>query len=275
MDETVSASLFIFQNFFRFVTTLSLFPLAICQRKVSFNRNAYFLHISLLLFQFVLVAHLALKHIYYGLTGIFFSIVGQRLCVPVITGGIGAGKSTLGHYFASNGFLVIDSDSINRQLMVPGTFAYESLIHKFGLGIVLPSGEIDRAALREIVFNDDAKRKMLNRCLHKYIIYQIIWEVFRHRILSWNDRIVIEVPLLYDTPLSWICGPIIVCVASVDTRVSRCQTRNADLSRNIILNIIKSQPTNEKLIAWGDFVIENESSIEEYHKRAQELLDFL
>ncbi|BAM39308.1 uncharacterized protein TOT_010000767 [Theileria orientalis strain Shintoku] len=184
----------------------------------------------------VLVSH---KYPIYGILGVLVHIVGRRLCVPAITGGIGAGKSTLGKYLSENGFYVIDSDSIGRQFLVSGTAGYRNLVKNFGECILSPDGEIDKAVLREMVYSDPAKRKLLNKCLHKYIISKIVWDVVKYRILSWKSLIVIEVPLLYETHLSWVCGPIIVCSASEETRLQRCQRRNSEIPKNTYLNIMK------------------------------------
>eukprot|EP00375_Theileria_parva_P003647 XP_766332.1 dephospho-CoA kinase [Theileria parva strain Muguga] len=171
------------------------------------------------------------------------------------------------------GFYVIDSDSIGRQFLVPGTVGYRNLVRSFGEIILKDDGQIDKAVLREIVYNDKSKLNMLNKCLHTHIIYKIVWEVVKYKILKWKELLVIEVPLLYETHLSWVCAPIIVCSASEETRLQRCQTRNSEISKDIYINIMKSQTPYDKLLDWGDVIIENESTLEDYYKSAQVLME--
>ncbi|UVC54132.1 Dephospho-CoA kinase [Theileria orientalis] len=218
---------------------LLLLPLSVFAKKISYNRNGFLYKLVLYVAGIPYLVFISHKYPIYGILGIIIHIIGRRLCVPAITGGIGAGKSTLGKYLSENGFYVIDSDSIGRQFLVSGTPGYRNLVKNFGECILAPDGEIDKAVLREIVYSDPSKRKLLNRCLHKYIISKIVWDVVKYRILSWKNLIVIEVPLLYETHLSWVCGPIIVCSASEETRLRRCQTRNAHIPKNTYRNIMK------------------------------------
>lgn len=102
---------------------------------------------------------------------------------------------------ADQGYTVIDCDAINRevcahriknifyQLLLPGSPAYASAIRKFGASIVLDNGEIDRARLRDIIFNDESKRLQLNKCLHTYIGLRVICNIFKYRILHWRQHV--------------------------------------------------------------------------------------
>ncbi|UVC49508.1 Dephospho-CoA kinase [Theileria orientalis] len=218
---------------------LVILPISLFAKKVSYNRKGFLIKILLYTASLRYLILISIKYPIYGILGTILFIIGRRLCVPAITGGIGAGKSTLGKYLSENGFYVIDSDSIGRQFLVSGTAGYRNIVKNFGECVLAPDGEIDKAVLREMVYSDPDKRKLLNKCLHKYIISKIVWDVVKYRILSWQDLIVIEVPLLYETHLSWVCGPIIVCSASEETRLRRCQTRNADIPKNTYKNIMK------------------------------------
>ncbi|GIX62914.1 dephospho-CoA kinase [Babesia caballi] len=197
------------------------------------------------------------------------------MCVPAITGGIGSGKSTLAGVLADHGFTVIDCDAINRELLLPGSAAYASVIRKFGPGIVLDNGEIDRTQLREIVFNNEARRMELNKCLHKYIGLRVVWNIFKYRILLWRPRVVLDVPLLYNTPLVLISGPVVVVSSPEETRMDRLVARDRSMSRDTLRNIVKSQVPDSVLRAWGDIVIENNASKEEFVEQAEALVSRL
>lgn len=94
-----------------------------------------------------------------------------------LTGGIGAGKSSVDALLAERGAVVIDADLVAREVVVPGGPAYGPLIERFGTGILRPDGSLDRAALAGIVFNDAAALADLNAITHPPIL-AIIGERF-------------------------------------------------------------------------------------------------
>src|SRR5437868_12149363 len=84
-----------------------------------------------------------------------------------LTGGIGAGKSTVSRLLAERGAVIIDADVIARQVVEPGGPAYQGVVDRFGAGVLLgPDGAIDRPALAAIVFNDDKALADLNAIVH-------------------------------------------------------------------------------------------------------------
>ena len=80
-----------------------------------------------------------------------------------LTGGIGCGKSAAAQYLASLGAAHIDADAISRALTAPGGAALPEIRKAFGDGVFMPDGTLNRAALAQIVFADDAQRAELNR----------------------------------------------------------------------------------------------------------------
>ncbi|CDR94404.1 dephospho-CoA kinase, putative [Babesia bigemina] len=202
-------------------------------------------------------------------------ICSRRMCVPAVTGGIGSGKSTLARVLADNGYTVVDCDAINRELLLPGSPAYASIIRKFGAGIVLDNGEIDRAQLREIVFNNEARRLELNKCLHKYIGLRVIWNIFKYRVLLWRSRVVLDVPLLYNTPLVFVSSPVVVVVSPVESRLERLMSRDGTVPRATLQNIIKAQVSDDVLCAWGDIILDNSQSQEEFVEQVESLISSL
>ena len=94
--------------------------------------------------------------------------MGPRLRIG-LTGGIASGKSTVSQRFAELGIAVIDADVAARAVVEPGTPGLEQVVQRFGSGIVRPDGELDRSALRELIFNDPAARRDLDAILHPLI----------------------------------------------------------------------------------------------------------
>jgi dephospho-CoA kinase len=86
-----------------------------------------------------------------------------------LTGGIASGKSTVSQRFAELGVAVIDADVAARAVAERGTPGLAQVVKRFGEGILSPNGELDRPALRELIFNDPAARRDLDAILHPLI----------------------------------------------------------------------------------------------------------
>lgn len=87
-----------------------------------------------------------------------------------LTGGIGSGKSTVAALFAQHGVPVLDADLIGHELVAPGQACQQQIVDAFGPTILQPDGQLDRAALRQRVFSDQAARKHLEGILHPAIL---------------------------------------------------------------------------------------------------------
>lgn len=86
-----------------------------------------------------------------------------------LTGGIASGKTTVARLFAALGIPVIDSDELAREVVAPGTAGLAAIRARFGPGIIQPDGSLDRRALRQIVFDDEAARRDLESITHPAI----------------------------------------------------------------------------------------------------------
>ena len=94
--------------------------------------------------------------------------MGHRLRIG-LTGGIASGKSTVAQRFLDLGIPVIDADEAARTVVAPGTPGLADVIKRFGSGVVAENGELDRHALRELIFRDPASRRNLEAILHPLI----------------------------------------------------------------------------------------------------------
>lgn len=86
-----------------------------------------------------------------------------------LTGGIASGKTTVARLFAALGIPVIDSDELAREVVAPGTAGLAAIRARFGPGVIQPDGSLDRRALRQIVFDDEAARRDLESITHPAI----------------------------------------------------------------------------------------------------------
>jgi dephospho-CoA kinase len=120
-----------------------------------------------------------------------------------LTGGLGAGKSTVAQMFAARGAVVLQSDAIGRELMEPGQAVYAAIVSRFGAAIVLPDGRLDRAALARAAFAQ-GQVEALNQIVHPAVIAA---QQERMRGLPADAVVVVESALIFETkyagPQGW------------------------------------------------------------------------
>ncbi|CAB4024650.1 dephospho- kinase domain-containing, partial [Paramuricea clavata] len=96
-----------------------------------------------------------------------------------LTGGIASGKSAVSLMLRLLNCEVIDADKIAREVVEPGKPAWKNIVKNFGEDILLPTGDIDRTKLGEIIFSDPQKRRILNRCTHPAIHRAMMWKMLK------------------------------------------------------------------------------------------------
>ncbi|MFC5138588.1 dephospho-CoA kinase [Actinomycetospora rhizophila] len=135
-----------------------------------------------------------------------------------LTGGIGAGKSTVAETLTELGAVVIDADRIAREVVEPGTEGLADVVAAFGEDVLDADGALDRPALGRIVFGDEAKRQKLNGILHPRIGARTAELVAG----ADDDAVVVhDVPLLVENGMGAAFALVVVVDAPVDVRVTR------------------------------------------------------
>jgi dephospho-CoA kinase len=135
-----------------------------------------------------------------------------------LTGGIGAGKSTVATRLAEHGALVIDADAIAREVVEPGTDGLAALVEEFGSDILAEDGTLDRPALAAKAFSDETSRQRLNGILHP----RIATRTGELAAAAAPDAIVVhDVPLLVEARSAASFHLVLVVDAPVETRVRR------------------------------------------------------
>ena len=125
-----------------------------------------------------------------------------------LTGGIGAGKSSVSAGLAERGAAVIDADAIVKELQQPGTVVFDEMVARFGPGIVAEDGGLDRAAVAEVVFTDSQALADLSMIVHPRVHEEIERRLAE---LAETDRVVIlDVPLLVESGRDDMAAMIVV-----------------------------------------------------------------
>ena len=183
-----------------------------------------------------------------------------------LTGGIGAGKSTVSTTFAECGGIVVDGDVIAREVVEPGTEGLAQLVEAFGDDILLSDGVLNRPALAAKAFVDDEKRVKLNGIVHPLVARR------RQEILDavHEDAVVVEdIPLLVETGLAPLFPLVVVVTADEETRVDRLIKRGMDEADARAR--IKAQAPEEQRRAIADVLLDNSGTQAELVEKARDL----
>lgn len=184
-----------------------------------------------------------------------------------LTGGIGSGKTVVSDYFADLGVPVIDTDVIARKIVEPGQAALLQLVEHFGDDILRTNGELNRDALRELAFADDASKARLDAITHPAIRLETIAQIRATR----YPYCLVVVPLLRpDSEFSEMMQRILVVTARRETRIERVMKRSK-LSRRQVEQIIATQLNEKQQLDFADDVVVNDGTIEDAQAQAEEL----
>ncbi|MFC0323488.1 dephospho-CoA kinase [Gallibacterium melopsittaci] len=175
-----------------------------------------------------------------------------------LTGGIGCGKSSIAALFAELNVPIVDADIVARQIVAKGSPLLEKIVNHFGSNILLPSGELDRAALRQKVFQDPEQKTWLNNLLHPAIRTEMLAQL--HNITA--PYVLWVVPLLFENQLERFCDRILVIDVSEETQIKRATQRDKN-SESLIRKIMQSQISRQQRLAKADDIINNEQPFAE------------
>jgi dephospho-CoA kinase len=184
-----------------------------------------------------------------------------------LTGGIAAGKSTAAARFAELGARVIDHDQLARRVVEPGSAALVDIVTAFG-DSVLVKGELDRAALAQIVFANPHERERLNAIVHPYVMSAGI-AADRQARAAGVDVIVHDIPLLVETGQGDNFELVVTVAAPQDLRLQRLiDGRGMDQTQAFAR--IASQASDEERAAIADVVLDGSGTEDELRAHVDE-----
>ncbi len=186
-----------------------------------------------------------------------------------LTGGIGAGKSTVAERFRARGALVIDADRIAREVVEPGTPALDAIVDRFGPGVLNAEGRLDRAALAGIVFGDEVARRDLEAITHPAINA----EIRRRASAAPLDAVVIcDVPLMGEARARGserTYDEVIVVEAPREARLARLEARG--MERVDALARMDAQVSDEERRTRATWVISNDGDLDAVDAQVEEI----
>ncbi|PID55363.1 MAG: dephospho-CoA kinase [Micrococcales bacterium] len=172
-----------------------------------------------------------------------------------LTGGTGAGKSTVSARLAELGAAVVDADQIAREIVAPGAPALARIRQRFGAGVIGSDGSLDRAEVARMVFADDAARADLEAIMHP-LIAQRTEELFAQAKADGARVVVHDVPLLVEKQLQDNYDIVLVVHADAGQRIARL-ARTRGMSPDEARQRIDAQATDEQRRAVADVWIDN------------------
>ena len=183
-----------------------------------------------------------------------------------VTGGVGAGKSTVLNYLEKRyGAKLILADLVGHEVMEPGHEAYEQVVKVFGQEIVSEDKTIDRKALGAIVFADEKKRMILNRIIHPAVRQEILRRLEEAELLHLS-YVVVEAALFLEENYDAFCDETWYIYTSEDNRRLRLKASRG-YSDEKIDRMFAAQKSHEEFLERCQFVIDNNGSAEETHRQ--------
>lgn len=184
-----------------------------------------------------------------------------------VTGGIGAGKSTVAAIFAKLGAGVVDTDAISRQLTAPGGGAIAAIREKFGEAFISEDGSLNRSAMREWVFNHPPARKQLEAILHGRIRDAVTAALDA----ATQPYVLLVVPLLIEVgTYRPLLSRTLVVDCPEEVQVERAAQREG-MTPEAVRAIMAAQTDRKTRLRVADDVLENGESLSVLETRVREL----
>ncbi|MDG2439125.1 MAG: dephospho-CoA kinase [Ilumatobacter sp.] len=189
------------------------------------------------------------------------------MIVVGLTGGIGAGKSTVSKLLAERGAAIVDADQIARDLQSPGNPVLEQMAERFGAQIINDDSSLDRAAVAAIVFSDKSALDDLNAIVHPAMQAEIQRQIDLN---AGSDRVVVlDFPLLGENPRKGLAATIVVDIP-YELAVERVvEYRGMDESD--ARNRINSQISRKERLAQATHVVDNSGTFDSLASQVDEL----
>jgi dephospho-CoA kinase len=175
-----------------------------------------------------------------------------------LTGGIGAGKSTVADLFSQKGAVVIRSDELARQVIEPQTPGFQQVVDRFGKDLLNAEGYIDRAKLAQIVFKNDAALKDLENIIHPLVRSKTNQIIDQH---TSETIIVNEIPLLLEKKMESLFDFLVIVISSEKNRLERLAHRG--LTAEQATARMAKQVSDEQRKAAADFLIVNDGNLDQ------------
>ncbi len=187
-----------------------------------------------------------------------------------LTGGIASGKSHVASLFAQLGASVIDADDVARQVVEPGSTGLVQVVGAFGYEVLLPSGELDRKKLGEIVFSDPERRVELEGILHPLIKIRTTELIARQK----QPIVVYAVPLLVEAKVDYPFDAVITVESGAENQISRLISSRG-MSEAEAKQRIQAQTSSAEREAISDYVVDSSGTKDQTREQVEKVWEQL
>ncbi|MFT4581687.1 MAG: dephospho-CoA kinase [Gammaproteobacteria bacterium] len=174
-----------------------------------------------------------------------------------LTGGIGSGKSAVCREFERLGVPIVDADIASREVVAPGTAGLRAVVRAFGSEVLNDEGTIDRTNMRQLIFEDESKRKTLETILHPLIRERISTQLSEVR----SPYCILCVPLLVEKRGYENLDRILVIDCPIEIQIARVMARDS-LSRAQVEAIMQTQASRAQRLHLADDIVENAAGLD-------------
>ncbi|MDD2050254.1 dephospho-CoA kinase [Pseudomonas putida] len=186
-----------------------------------------------------------------------------------LTGGIGSGKSAAAQRFVELGVHLVDADQAARWVVEPGRPALASIVERFGAGVLQEDGQLNRAALRELIFRDPEQRRWLEALLHPLIGQ----EIFSYLAKAESPYAVFVSPLMVESGQFQRTQRLLVIDAPQELQIQRTLQRD-QTSPEQVQAILKAQASREERLRHAQDVLVNDRDLTWLHSEVDRLHHF-
>ncbi|MBK5253045.1 MAG: dephospho-CoA kinase [Peptostreptococcaceae bacterium] len=187
-----------------------------------------------------------------------------------LTGGIGAGKSTVSRYLRKKGYIVLDADAMGKELTKKGGEAIPFIIEHFGDEMIKADGNLDRKKLADLVYNDKKKLALYESATTVKIAKNLLDEMNKHK--DSDTLIFAEVPLLFEKNMHKQMDYNWLVISDDKERIARVIDRD-NTTQKLVMDIIKNQMDQETKVILADEVIDNSSDLKFLYNQIDKLLE--
>lgn len=186
--------------------------------------------------------------------------------IIALTGGIASGKTAVSQWLSSEGITCIDTDQIARQVVEPGERALQLISEHFGEQVLDHKGQLNRRALRQIVFNHDDERQWLEQCLHPRIEQRMLEQCHQ----ATSAYVILVIPLLVESGWHRFADRVLVVDVAPQEQLRRICVRD-HVPYDQACKVVASQSDREQRLALADDIIENNGDLATLHLKIAKL----
>lgn len=186
-----------------------------------------------------------------------------------LTGGIGSGKSAVATHFGNLGVHLVDADHAARWVVEPGRPALAQITEHFGSDVLQADGQLDRATLRQRIFEHPEERRWLENLLHPLIGEEIV----RDLASAQSPYAILVSPLLIESGQHRMTQRVLVVDAPEAAQIQRTMARDK-VSEEQVGAILKAQASREKRLEAADDVLVNDRDLEWLQREVERLHAF-